>query len=119
MEFHAYQGLETGSRETCTHVVKHNDVVLAFTCALNPGNEEFGQYLAKHGDGVRDIAMSVEDAKTTYERAVSRGAKSIVPPTELKDEFGSCIVATIQTYGDTWHSLIQNVDYTGPFLPGF
>jgi len=106
MNFHAYKGLETGSRDICTHVVKHNDVVLAFSCALNPGNKEFGEYLEKHGDGVRDIALSVEDCKETYQWAVSRGAKSVMAPIELKDENGSVIMATIQTYGDTWHSFI-------------
>lgn len=80
--------------------------MLAFTCALNPGNKEFGDYLQTHGDGTRDIALSVEDSKETYSRAVSWGAKSIMAPTEIKDENGSVIVSTIQTYGDTWHSFI-------------
>lgn len=68
---------------------------------------------------MKDIAFTVEDCKTSYERAVSKGAKSVLAPTELKDENGSVIIATIQTYDDTVHSLIQRVDYDGPFLPGF
>ena len=69
--------------------------MLSFTCALNPGNEEFGALIMTHGDGVRDIAMSVEDCKSTYERAVSRGAKSVMAPVELKDDNGTVIMATI------------------------
>jgi 4-hydroxyphenylpyruvate dioxygenase len=56
-DYYAYQGLETGSRDYCTHVVKNGAVVLAFTCALNPGNVEFGKYLEQHGDGVHDVAF--------------------------------------------------------------
>lgn len=115
----AYQGLETGEREYCTHVIRNNDIVLAFTTALQPGNDTFYNELETHGDGVKDVAFTVEDARGMYEKAVSRGAKSVREPEELKDENGSVIVASIQTYGDTIHTLVQRVDYTGPFLPGF
>lgn len=115
----AYQGLETGDREYCTHVVKSYDIFYVFTTALQPNNNEFYQELERHGDGVKDIAFTVDDARGIYEKAVSRGAKGIKEPEEIKDENGSVIVATIQTYGDTYHTLVQRVDYTGPFLPGF
>lgn len=118
-DYVAYSGLETGSRDFCTHVVGNGKVLLAFVCALNPGNVEFAKYLETHGDGVHDIAFTVEDCRKTYELAVSRGAKSIQAPEELKDENGTVITATIQTYGDTVHTLVQRVDYTGPFLPGY
>lgn len=86
---------------------------------LNPGDTEFAKQLEKHGDGVRDVAFEVEDCRHVYETAVSRGAKSVKEPEEIKDENGSMIVATVETYGDTWHSFVQNIDYTGPFMPGF
>jgi len=106
-------------RDFCTHVIKNGKVTYSFVSPLNPGNVEFAKELEKHGDGVKDVAFLVEDVKAIYEKAVSRGAKSIMEPTVLKDDNGSVIIATIQTYGDTHHSLVQRVDYTGPFLPGF
>lgn len=75
--------------------------------------------MKKHGDGVKDVAFRVDDARGIYEKAVSRGAKGVREPEELKDENGSVIVATVQTYGDTLHTFVQRVDYTGPFLPGY
>lgn len=76
-------------------MVGNGKVLLAFTCALNPGNAEFAKYLETHGDGVHDIAFTVEDCRKTYELAVSRGAKSIQEPEELKDENGTVITASI------------------------
>lgn len=115
----AYQGLETGEREYCTHVVKNGSIVYAFVTALQPGNSAFYKELEKHGDGVKDVAFAVDDAKAIYEKATGRGAKSVREPEELKDEHGSVIVASVQTYGDTHHTFVQRVDYTGAFLPGF
>lgn len=66
-DFKAYQGLETGHRDQVTHVVQLNQVRFAFTGALNPGNSEFGSFIEKHGDGVKDIAFTVEDCKSSYE----------------------------------------------------
>jgi 4-hydroxyphenylpyruvate dioxygenase len=99
--------------------VKNGKVLFAFTSPLNPGNTEFTESLNKHGDGVHDVAFTVDDCKSIYEKAVSRGAKSVREPEELKDEQGTTIVASIQTYGDTVHTFVEHVDYKGPFLPGF
>ena len=118
-EFVAYEGLETGNRERCTHVISNGKIVYAFTSPLNPGDAEFGAHHEKHGDGVHDVAFQVDDARKIYENAIARGAKSIRAPEELKDENGSIIIATVATYGDTVHSFVQRVDYTGPFLPGY
>lgn len=115
----AYKGLETGSKEVCCHVVRQNKIIIVFSSNLQPVENEISRHVAKHSDGVRDVAFHVEDARSLYEKAVSRGAKSIREPEELKDEFGSVIVASVQTYGDTIHTLVQNVNYTGVFLPGF
>lgn len=102
-----------------THVVRSGKITFAFSSPLNPGNTVFGNHMEKHGDGVRDIALGVEDCSKVYEHAVSNGAKSVSAPQEFKDEHGTLIIAVIQTFGDSHHSLIQNVDYDGPFMPGF
>lgn len=115
----AYKGLETGSTQTCCHVLKQNNIVLVFTSNLQPTETEVSRHVLKHSDGVKDVAFHVEDARSLYAKAVSRGAKSVREPEELKDENGTVILASIQTYGDTIHTLVQNVDYTGVFLPGF
>lgn len=115
----AYEGLETGNRDYCTHVVRNGTITLALTTALQPGNEEFYKEQEAHGDGVKDVAFLVDDSKKIYENAVSRGAKGVREPEELKDEHGSVIISTVQTYGDTLHSFVERVDYDGPFLPGF
>ena len=94
-------------------------IVYAFISPLNPGETAFHKELENHGDGVKDVAFLVDDARGIYEKAVSRGAKSIKEPEELKDEHGSVIVATVQTYGDTVHTFVQRNDYKGTFLPGF
>lgn len=75
--------------------------------------------LALHGDGVKDVAFEVDDCRARYERAVSKGAIPVSAPKELKDENGTVIIATIQTYGDTWHSFVQRDGYKGVFLPGY
>lgn len=113
------QGLETGERQFCTHVVKNNELCFAFTSPLNPDHEEFSAHHAKHGDGVKDVAFTVDDAAGIYNKAVSRGAEGVREPETLTDENGSVIVASVKTYGDTIHTFVQRVDYTGPFLPGY
>ena len=118
-EYIAYQGLETGKRDFCTHVVSNGKCILAFTSPLNPGQTEFAAELEKHGDGIKDVAFLVDDSAGIHNKAVERGAKSVRAPEVLKDENGSVVVSSVQTYGDTIHTFVQRVDYTGPFLPGF
>jgi len=121
---YAYEGLETGSRDQVTHVVKNGDVVIALTSPLN-NTTEFSKlhsaYMEKHGDGVQDIAFNVEDCELTYKVSVSRGAQSVQEPikVESKDGKGFVILASIQTYGDTVHTFIQRDSFTGVFLPNF
>jgi 4-hydroxyphenylpyruvate dioxygenase len=122
----AYRGLETGSRQVVTWVVKQGDIKFAFSSALNPVGvqepfmgQDMGAHLAMHGDAVKDVAFAVQDATKIYESAVARGAESVQPPTEMKDEHGVVIVSTVKTYGDTVHTFVQRDGYTGPFLPGF
>lgn len=118
-EYAAYQGLETGERDVCTHVVRNGEIKFCFQSPLNPGNKEFSAHIEKHGDGVKDVAFTVDDAAGIYNKAVERGATSISPPKEHKDENGSVIMASVGTYGDTIHTFVQRVDYKGPHLPGF
>jgi len=102
-----------------THVIKQNNIIFAFSSPLNPGNKIFGAHLEMHGDGVRDVAFTVDDARGIYNLAVKNGAKSVMEPTELKDKHGTVILASIQTYGDTVHTFVQRNDYKGIFLPGY
>ena len=101
----------------CTE--QQGQVRFAFTSALNPDNVDLASHHAKHGDGVRDVAIRVKDCRALYDKLVSRGAASVRPPSEVKDANGAAILASIRTYGDTVHTLVELQDYDGPFLPGF
>ena len=88
----AYRGLETGERGIVSHVVRHNKVVFEFQSALTTDNHTHGQHLVKHGDGVKDVAFTVDNCESIYKKAVERGAKSVRPPTKLEDADGHVIV---------------------------
>ena len=114
----AYSGLETNDREKASYVLEQGRVRMVFSTPLN-GNNELAEHIRKHGDGVKDIAFHVDDAKSCYEACVARGAKSAYEPETISDENGSITRAAIYTYGETIHSFISHDDYKGPFLPGF
>ena len=114
----AYSGLETGDREKASYVLEQGRVRMVFSTPLN-GNNELAEHIRRHGDGVKDIAFHVDDAKACYEACIARGAKSAREPETLSDENGSVTKASIFTYGETLHSFISHDDYNGPFLPGF
>ena len=118
-EFVAYKGIETGEQEFSSHVVRNNEITFVFTSPLNPNHQEFSAHHAKHGDGVKDVAFTVDDAAGIYQKAISRGATGVREPETLADEHGTVIIASVKTYGDTIHSFVQRVDYTGLFLPGY
>jgi 4-hydroxyphenylpyruvate dioxygenase len=88
------------------------------TTALGPDGP-VAEHVRKHGDGVRDIALWVDDARDAYSKAVERGARSVQSPTALKDEHGEVVIACIAIYGDTVHSIVERKNYRGPFMPGF
>ncbi|XP_039218721.1 4-hydroxyphenylpyruvate dioxygenase isoform X2 [Crotalus tigris] len=115
----AYRGLETGSREVVSHVIKQDKIIFVFSSALNPGNEEMGQHLIQHGDGVKDIAFEVEDCDSIVKKARERGARIVREPWTEEDKHGKVKFAVVQTYGDTTHTLIEKQNYKGLFLPGF
>ena len=114
----AYSGLETGDREKASYVLEQGRVRMVFSTPLN-GDNELAEHIRRHGDGVKDIAFHVDDAKACYEACIARGAKSAREPETLSDENGSVTKASIFTYGETLHSFISHDDYNGPFLPGF
>ncbi|MFD1737214.1 4-hydroxyphenylpyruvate dioxygenase [Bacillus salitolerans] len=114
----AYSGLETGNRETVSYVLQQRKVRLVITGSLTESSR-VAAFTKKHGDGVKDVALTVDNVEKAYKEAVSRGAIEIMPPTELSDEHGTIKKAVIGTYGDTIHTLVERNDYSGVFMPGF
>jgi len=114
----AYSGLETGNRQFASYVLAQGRVRWVLSTPLAP--EHFASdHIKRHGDGVRDIALLVEDADFAFAEAVKRGAEPVYEPRDESDERGSIRRAAIKTYGDTIHSFISYKDFDGPFLPGF
>ena len=114
----AYAGPETGVRDRASYVLEQGDIRLVVTTALRE-DHEITKHHARHGDGVRDIALTVPDATEAYRQAVSRGARGVVEPHRVEDEFGSLELAAIGAYGDTIHTFVNRGDYAGPFKPGY
>ena len=115
---YAYKGLETGSRDTVSYVLKQDKIRLVLTTPLN-SSHPINQHLAKHGDGVKVIALWVDDATKAWQETTSRGAKSYLEPTVEKDEHGQIVRSGIYTYGETVHIFVERKDYEGIFLPEF
>ena len=114
--------METGSRNHVCHVIKQNDIIIVLKSALNPNDKEIGQLLEQHGDHVKDIAFSVVDLDAIVERACQNGAKLVKPisfEADADPQLGHVRMATVQTYGDVTHTLIERHNYKGKFLPGF
>ncbi|WP_235296408.1 4-hydroxyphenylpyruvate dioxygenase [Portibacter marinus] len=114
----AYSGLETGNREFESYVVIQDKIRFVFTSPLK-GGTEIGRHIDRHGDGVKVVALWVDDARHAYDQAMSRGAKSFFEPMEEKDKDGSVVRAAIHTYGDVVHVFVERKDYNGVFLPGY
>lgn len=115
---HAYAGLETGVRDRASYVLKQDKIRIVLTTALN-SESPIGEHVKKHGDGVKVIALWVEDARLAYEETTKRGAKSYMEPTVEKDENGEVVRAGIYTYGETVHMFVERKNYNGDFLPGY
>jgi len=114
----AYSGLETGNRDSVSHVLQQGKIRLVITGSYRPDSEVAAHQLV-HGDGVKVVAFEVEDVEQAFRATVERGARAVAPPTELRDDHGVLRHATIATYGDTVHRLVERGDYAGPFMPGF
>lgn len=117
-ESYAYCGLETGNKEYCSYVVKQDKIRLVLTTPFNP-DSEISHHIRKHGDGVKVIALWVDDARKAFAETTSRGAEVVMEPTVFNDEQGEVVKASIKTYGDTIHTFVERKNYKGVFLPGF
>src|SRR3954454_2233602 len=118
MRVGAYRGPETGARDLAWYVLESGAARFVLTAAVHAGTAP-SRHVAEHGDGVVDVALRVPDAAHAYELAIARGAKGTLEPTVHEDEFGKVVVAQIEPYGETKHSLIQRTDYSGVFMPSF
>ena len=113
-----YRGPETGSRDRASYLLQQNKIRLLLTSPLSPDGD-IAAHVNRHGDGVRDLALWVDDARDAFKKAVNRGALPLHEPKVLKDENGEVIVAAIRIYGDTIHSLVERRNYRGLFMPGY
>lgn len=117
-EWVAYRGPETGHRETCSYVLQQDKIRLVLTSALSP-DHKVAQHVREHGDGVKVLALWVDDAEKSYAMAVERGAKSAHAPETHQDDEGEVKTASIYTYGETLHTFVERKNYKGVFMPGF
>ncbi len=115
---HAYAGLETGVKDRASYVLKQDKIRLVLTTALN-SESVIGDHVKKHGDGVKIVALWVEDARSAYAETIKRGAKSYMEPVVEKDKHGEVVRAGIYTYGETVHMFVERKNYKGEFLPGY
>jgi len=114
----AYSGPETGDREKVSYVLKQDKVRLILTTALYP-DHPIAQHTHFHGDGVKTIALTVNDARDAFHQTTSRGAKAYMEPKEMSDEHGTVVMSGIHVYGDTVHLFVERKNYNGIFLPGY
>ena len=114
----AYSGLETGNRDYESYVVSQDKIRIILSTPLHSGSA-IGKHIDQHGDGVKVIALWVDDAREAFEEAVSRGAKAFLKPEIKSDEHGSIVQAGIHTYGEVVHLFIERDNYHGIFLPGY
>jgi 4-hydroxyphenylpyruvate dioxygenase len=117
-ELIAYAGPETGVKDTASYVLKQDKIRLVLTSTLKP-DHPIADHVKKHGDGVKVLALWVDDARRSFEETVKRGAKPAMEPTVLRDAKGEVVMASIHTYGETLHTFIERKNYNGAFLPGF
>ncbi|WP_295123238.1 4-hydroxyphenylpyruvate dioxygenase [uncultured Chitinophaga sp.] len=114
----AYAGPETGVKDRVSYVLVQNKLRFVLTTSLKPGTD-ISRHVDEHGDGVKVLALWVDDARSAYEETMKRGAKSYLEPVVEKDEFGEVVRSGIYTYGETVHLFIERKNYNGAFLPGF
>ena len=114
----AYAGPETGVKDRSSYVIRQNKLTFVLTTPLK-GNNEIADHIYKHGDGVKVIALKVDDAESAWEETLKRGAKSYLQPQTLKDDSGEIVMSGIHIYGDTVHLFIERKNYNGVFMPGY
>lgn len=114
----AYAGLETGQRDRASYVLQQDKIRLVLTSPLTP-DHPISRHVTLHGDGVKDLALWVDDAEAAYRETTKRGATGVMEPTTFRDEFGEVKKSAIAIYGDTIHSFVERKNYRGVFLPGY
>jgi len=114
----AYSGPETGTRDYASYVLQQGKIRLVLTTALH-ADSKIADHVKKHGDGVKILALWVDDARSAFEQTVKRGAKPYLPPERLEDSDGEVWRSGIYTYGETVHMFIERKNYQGPFIPGY
>ena len=114
----AYAGPETGMMDRVSYVLRQNQITFVLTTALKMNNP-IADHVYKHGDGVKVLALKVEDATDAWKQTTIRGGKSYLEPTTLKDHEGEVVLSGIHTYGDTVHLFVERKNYSGSFMPGF
>lgn len=114
----AYSGLETGRKDSVSYVLQQDKIRIVLTSPLQPDGP-INEHINKHGDGVKVVALWVDDARKSYEETTKRGAKSYVEPYVIEDENGSVVLSGIHTYGETVHLFVERKNYSGPFMPGY
>src|SRR5512140_871664 len=119
----AYRGPETGQRDRASYLLQQGKIRFVLTTAirpdLSPDAERIAEHVSTHGDGVRDIALWVDDARDAFDKAVERGAEPVQEPTVYHDDDGEIVQAAFKIYGETIHSLVERKNYRGLFMPGF
>jgi 4-hydroxyphenylpyruvate dioxygenase len=118
MSLVAYAGPETGQRDRASYVVQQGKVRFVLTTPLR-WSDAIAQHIHRHGDGVKVVALWVDDAHKAWRETTNRGAISVAEPHTIQDNSGQVVLASIRTYGDTIHTFVERRDYHGPFLPGF
>ncbi len=114
----AYSGPETGTKDRASYAIRQNKLTFVLTTPVRPNNP-IADHIAKHGDGVKALALKVEDATSAWNETTKRGGKSFMKPTTLSDDNGELVMSGIHTYGDTVHLFIERENYHGAFMPGF
>lgn len=114
----AYAGPETGTRDRASYVLRQGKITFVLTTALR-ADSPIAEHVRKHGDGVKVLALWVDDAKKSFQETVARGAAVASEPQTLTDEQGEVVVASIKTYGETWHTFVERKNYKGVFMPGY
>lgn len=117
-ELIAYAGPETGVRDRASYVLRQGKITLVLTSSILP-DTEISRHHQQHGDGVKVLALWVDDATKSFEATTARGGKAVMQPTVLKDDHGEVVVSAIQTYGETIHKFVERKNYSGAFLPGY
>lgn len=117
-ELVAYAGPETGVRDRASYVLQQNKIRFVLTTALQPASE-IAAHVKQHGDGVKVLALWVDDATKSFNETVVRGAHPAFAPQTIKDEFGEVVLSAIHTYGETIHTFVERKNYKGSFLPGY